>query len=75
METQTTQGKKPTLEIELDSMKKIDDRVSQWMIMEEHWAKNNLNRRQQVDMAQQLFAEIKAEIKQAYSACPSYCDA
>jgi hypothetical protein len=72
---QTNQEQKPTLEIRLESMKKIDDRVNQWMIMEEHWATNNLNRRQQVDLAQQLFTEIKAEIAQAYHTCPSYCDA
>ncbi len=70
---QTTQ-KKPTLEMSLAGMKKIEDQVSQWMILEEHCIQNQLDRKYQLDCARTLFGNIKAEITAAYSTCPSYSE-
>jgi len=74
MQNQTgqTKPKKPTLEIELESMEKIEDRTKQWMLLEEHWTQNNLNRGMQLDYAKSFFKEIMQEIKQAYKTCPAY---
>lgn len=75
-QTQTAQQaqKGPTLEMGLDGMKKIEDRVSQWMILEEHWTQYNLSRREQLGHAKRLFQEIKTEIKAAYETCPAYSE-
>ena len=70
----TNEQKEPTLEMRLASMEKIEDRVQQWMILEEHWTTNNLNRHEQLDIAKQYFKTIMAEIKQAYHTCPSYSE-
>ena len=64
--------KKPTIKISLESMEKIDEQVSQWMMLEEHWTKYNLNRREQLEHATRIFQVIKEEIKRAYQNCPGY---
>ncbi len=66
---------KPKLQMRLESMEKIEDRVQQWMLLDEHWTRNNLNRYQQLDYAKKLFEEITKEIREAYQACPAYCGA
>jgi hypothetical protein len=71
-QTQTT--KKPNLEMNLESMEKIEDRVQQWMLLEEHWTQHNLNRHEQLNIAKQYFQTIIQEIKQAYKTCPSYSE-
>ena len=71
-QTQTTEQKKPTLEMSLDGMKKIEDQLGQWMLLEEHYTQHSLDRRHQLDLARQLYKDIKAEITAAYRTCPSY---
>ena len=62
------------IELSLRSMETIEDRVNQWMIIEEHWTEYNLNRRIQLDYAKQLCTEIRAEIRAAYKNCPHYSE-
>jgi len=70
MKNPTTQ--KPKLEMKLESMEKIEDRVGQWLILEEHWTENNLDRHDQLERAKTLYKEIITEIRQAYQTCPNY---
>ena len=63
---------KPSLELKLESMEKIEDQVQQWMMLEEHWTQHNLDRREQLDIAKKYFANIMQEITNAYKACPTY---
>jgi hypothetical protein len=75
METQNKTGqKKPTLEMSLEGMKDIEDEIGQWMILEEHWTQNGLDRRQQLDYARQIYTRLKAKIASAYSTCPAYSE-
>jgi hypothetical protein len=74
MEQTQTKQKERRLEMSLESMEKIEDRVGQWMILDEHWTRYNLNRREQLGHAERLFKEIKAEIRTAYKACPDYSE-
>jgi hypothetical protein len=62
------------MQISRESIKKLEDLSGQWMILEEHWTKNNLDRRQQLDYARDLYKRIRAEILNAYKACPDYSD-
>lgn len=76
-QTQTTQAaretaKKARLEMNLEDMRGIEDLAGQWMILEEHWTTNSLDRRQQLDYARNIFKEIKAKIEAAYKTCPAY---
>jgi hypothetical protein len=71
METTHTKARQ-TLEMDLDRLKRIDDKVGQWMILEEHWIQHNLDRREQLGHARQLFEGIQTEIKAAYRTCPTY---
>ena len=71
MET-TKEQKKPRLEMSLDGMKRIEDQLGQWMLLEEHCMQNSLDRKYQLDNAREIFKGIKAEITAAYSTCPSY---
>lgn len=64
--------KKPRLEMSLASMRKIEDLIGQWMILEEHCAQNNLDRKYQLDHAKQTYKNIQAEIQEAYRTCPDY---
>ena len=73
--TQERQNEKAKLEMNLESMEKIEDRIHQWMLLEEHWTANNLNRHEQLDIAKQYFGTIIQEIKQAYKTCPAYAGA
>ena len=73
--TQERKPKKPRLEMDLESMERIENWVDQWRLMEEHWTTNNLNRHLQLEQAQAYFREIKKEIKMAYENCRTYADA
>lgn len=64
--------KKAKLEMTLESMEKIEDRVGQWMILEEHWTEHNLNRTEQLSHAKRFYREIQEEIRRAYLTCSSY---
>jgi hypothetical protein len=64
--------KKAKLEITLESMEIIEDRVGQWMILEEHWTEHNLNRTEQLSHAKRFYREIQEEIRRAYTSCPGY---
>jgi len=48
-------------------MKSIEDKVQQWITLDEHWTQYNLSRYQQRDNAKKLFEEIMQEIKSAYN--------
>ncbi len=69
-----TEQKKPRLEMNLEDMKGIEDEIGQWMILEEHWTTNSLDRRQQLDYAKQIYTRLKAKIANAYSTCPAYSE-
>lgn len=70
-----TEEKKPKLEMDLESMESIEERVHDWMIMDEHWTQYNLDRRQQLENAQRIFKQIISEIHAAYKTCPAYSEA
>lgn len=74
METQNKNEQKPRLEMNLEDMRGIEDEIGQWMILEEHWTANGLDRRQQLDYAKQIYTRLKAKIASAYRTCPAYSE-
>ena len=74
MEQQRKEQKKPTLEITLEGIERIEDQVQQWMILDEHYTRNNLDRRLQLDYAQQYCKGILAEIRKACERSPHCSD-
>ena len=67
---QAKQGKKPTLEISLESMERIEENAKQWMLLEENYTQYGLNRREQLELAKRYFRDLITEIKEAYKTCP-----
>lgn len=70
--TQTATEKKPALEVIIDGIKIIEDMADQWMMLEEHWTTNNLDRRQQLDYATQFYKVMKTVIETAKKTSPYY---
>ena len=75
METQNTQRqeqKKPTLEISLASIERIEDQAKEWMSSEELHTQHKHSRNQQLDYARQFYRAIVSELRKAQKDSP-YC--